>query len=263
MIPKKIHYIWFGNNPMKKELLTCMKTWEQSFLEYEFILWNEVNCPKGIFFLDEMLKRQQWAFASDFLRFYVLFNNGGIYLDTDMYFFKNIDEYLDKEYFLGKENKLNLSAGVIGCVSNHQFNKICMDFYYNLDTSQKIEEFLEKRILIPQVLNESYNKYSGNKNSIQILDPEIFYPVSFKERANVYKFIPKNENTKAIHLWVASWHNEFELISSKKYFQSFKRYLINFIKTNSKLAYSKKYFGFLFIRLIYLSKNKIRRLLKF
>ncbi len=259
MIPRTIHYIWFGGNPMRPELLNCLKSWEKVLLGYEIILWNEQNNPKDIFFLDEMLRRKQWAFASDFLRFYVLFNYGGIYLDTDMYFYKNIDEYLNNEYFLGKEDEANLSAGVIGSVKKHPYNEICMNYYLSHNTQSKIENFLETRILIPEVLNQSYSKFRQGINLILILESDIFYPISFKDRKMVNNFKPVSENTKAVHLWIASWHNEFELLYTKKYILSLRTYFKNLNNSNSKLLYSKKYFSVFIKRIIYLTKHKMIR----
>jgi len=257
MIEKKIHYIWFGKNEMSEKLKECVDTWDKTFAGYEFTKWNEDNCPKDIFFLEKMLQFKQWAFASDFLRFYILYHHGGIYLDTDMYFYKGINEYLTYDYFLGKEDANNLSAGVIGSVKNHPFNKLCMDFYINYNSKEKIDEFLSNKILIPQVLNYSYQSLNKSLYNIEIFDSIVFYPVSFSNRNNLSSFVPVDPKTKAVHLWTASWHDEYDLLYSGKYLLSLKYFIRKLFLSNEKLKYFIK-FSFTFIsRLAHIIKAKI------
>lgn len=245
---------------MSENLKNCLATWDITFHGFEVIKWNEENCPKDIFFLEEMIRLKQWAFASDFLRFYILYHHGGIYLDTDMYFYKGINEYLTFDYFLGKEDANNLSAGVIGSVKNHPFNKLCMNFYLNYNTKEKIHEFLSKKILIPHVLNHSYRKINDPSILINILEPVVFYPVAFSQRNNLKNFKLTDPRTKAIHLWNASWHDEYDLLYSGKYFKSLKYFIEKFPKSNEKFKYFTKYSLTTILRLKYIVKVKLKNI---
>ena len=85
MIPKIIHYCWFGGKPKPDCVVKCISTWRDKLPDYEIKEWNEsnfnINCNEYVQKAHEMKK---WAFVSDYARFYVLYNYGGVYLDTDV-----------------------------------------------------------------------------------------------------------------------------------------------------------------------------------
>ena len=85
MIPKIIHYCWFGNKELPDKVKSCISTWEKILPEYEIICWNETNFDVDICdFTREAYEVGKYAFVSDYVRFYALDKLGGIYLDTDM-----------------------------------------------------------------------------------------------------------------------------------------------------------------------------------
>ncbi|MEN7470513.1 glycosyltransferase family 32 protein, partial [Providencia stuartii] len=85
MIPKIIHYIWVGNNPKPQFVLDCIETWKQHLPDYEIMEWGN-DCLETInnTYVNEAIKNKKWAFASDYIRLYALYNYGGIYLDSDV-----------------------------------------------------------------------------------------------------------------------------------------------------------------------------------
>ncbi|MDR2602584.1 MAG: hypothetical protein LBC53_09085 [Spirochaetaceae bacterium] len=101
MIPKKIHYIWLGE---KKYALVkqCISSWKRLMPDYEIKCWDADNIPKH-HWVDEALKQKKWAFASDYLRLYALYNEGGIYLDADVYARKRFDCFLENDFFTAVE----------------------------------------------------------------------------------------------------------------------------------------------------------------
>lgn len=131
MVPKKIHYIWFGRGEKNERIRHCIKSWER--LGYEIVEWNEDNFPMDIcpFFVDAY-EKGKWAYCSDVARFWVLYNEGGIYLDTDVEVYQSLDEFLDKA-FIGFEDIHYLSTAVIGAEKNNPVVKLILDYYCSID----------------------------------------------------------------------------------------------------------------------------------
>ncbi|WP_273724496.1 glycosyltransferase family 32 protein, partial [Leuconostoc mesenteroides] len=107
MIPKTIHYVWFGGNEKPKSVLNAIETWRTNLPDYEIREWNELNyevtenSPK---YVQQAFKEKSWAFVSDYVRLDVLNQFGGIYLDTDVELLKGFDDLLDLKSFIGLES---------------------------------------------------------------------------------------------------------------------------------------------------------------
>ena len=104
MIPKIIHYTWFSGEDYPEEVKACMDTWKKVLPDYEFMLWDakklsEINNT----FANEAVSVRKWAFASDFVRMYAVYNHGGIYIDTDIEMYKSFDPFLKHRMFIGRE----------------------------------------------------------------------------------------------------------------------------------------------------------------
>ena len=105
MIPKKIHYCWFGNNEKSKKVKKCISSWEKYCTDYEIIEWNEKNFDLSQHpYLQWCHNNKKWAFLSDFARLLIVKQNGGIYFDTDVELLKSPDELLNYSAFYGFEN---------------------------------------------------------------------------------------------------------------------------------------------------------------
>jgi hypothetical protein len=105
MIPKIIHYCWFGGNPIPALTKKCIRSWKKFCPDYEIKLWTEENfdlntCPV---YVTEAYKSKKWAFVSDYVRLKIVYDEGGIYLDTDVELIKSIDHLLDCTAFFGFE----------------------------------------------------------------------------------------------------------------------------------------------------------------
>ncbi|WP_323067760.1 glycosyltransferase family 32 protein, partial [Limosilactobacillus reuteri] len=109
MIPKKIHFIWLGGGNFDKQSLICVNSAKRILSNYQIVIWTEKNLDLEKIanenkFLRECLKRKLWAFVSDYLRLYILYHYGGIYLDTDVQIIKPFSkEMLSKNFFAGLE----------------------------------------------------------------------------------------------------------------------------------------------------------------
>ena len=104
MIPKKIHYCWFGGNKKSKLILECIKSWKRYFPDYEIIEWNEGNFDiHQCDYVEQAYKQKKWAYVSDYARMKILDLYGGIYFDTDVEVIKRFPEELRVHSFSGIE----------------------------------------------------------------------------------------------------------------------------------------------------------------
>ena len=115
MIPKIIHYCWFGKSKKPDVFYKCLATWEKYCPDFEIIEWNEENSkPFSNKFYKNALRKKKYAFASDYIRVKVLYEYGGVYLDTDMLLIKNIGDLLQHNFFSGFEVENRVAYGLFG-----------------------------------------------------------------------------------------------------------------------------------------------------
>ena len=93
MIPKFIHFCWFGKQDKPRFVLECMESWKKFLPDFEIFEWNEDNFSLQHPFIENAVNKRLWAFVADYARVEILKKSGGIYLDTDMLFIKNLPEY--------------------------------------------------------------------------------------------------------------------------------------------------------------------------
>lgn len=137
MIPKKIHYSWFSGEPFPDEIAGYIARWKQLLPGYELCLWDRERLERETdsAFVREALSVRKWAFAADYLRLFALDKYGGVWLDTDVELFKNIDPLLDCACFIGKESWVNdggevyLTSHFMGAEKGHPFIRECLDYY--------------------------------------------------------------------------------------------------------------------------------------
>lgn len=228
MIPKIIHYCWFGGKKKPKLVRDCILSWRKELQGYEFIEWNEKNADFSHPFIKEAYRKKKWAFVADYVRFKALFEMGGIYLDTDMMLLKPLDIFLNDICFFGAEEKNIVSAGIIGSEKSNLFIKNCLLSYDSLEYKNEINwnEHIITKIITNHLQREfgfrSIKSKSKKIDDIVIYPPHVFYPFPFSEKndlSNYNKYIV--EESFAVHLWVGSWviYNEFWLLSQGKYFE--------------------------------------------
>ena len=106
IIPKKIHYIWFGGNPKTELILKCIESWKKYMPDYEIIEWNESNFTFDNAYAKEAYENKKYAFVSDYARLKVVYEYGGIYLDTDVELVKSLQPLLEKGGFIDLKGKI-------------------------------------------------------------------------------------------------------------------------------------------------------------
>jgi mannosyltransferase OCH1-like enzyme len=203
MIPRKIHYCWFGPKSLPKIVMKCVRTWSEKMPSYEILLWNENNSPMHLPFIDKAYKEGKYAFVSDCVRFWVLYKHGGIYLDTDMFVLRSFDDLLANEIFFGWETgrNENISCGVIGSVPGHPFIRNILDRYNNL----QFRTISIPELVVPKVVKYCFDQYPL-RHEIAIFPYDFFYAFPYEEKENVKNFMQfQTANSYAIHLWNVSW----------------------------------------------------------
>jgi mannosyltransferase OCH1-like enzyme len=203
MIPRKIHYCWFGPKLLPEIVVTCMKTWNDKLSGYEMYLWNENNSPMHLPFVKQAYEARKYAFVSDYIRFWALYEHGGIYLDTDMIVIRTFDDLLDCNAFFAWETASKKSVGccVIGASPKQPFIGNIMNRYTDLHF--KIESIPD--LVIPHIVSKCFNDYLS-KEEVTIFPYDYFYPFPYEEKENVCSYMQYiTKNTYAIHLWNISW----------------------------------------------------------
>lgn len=197
MIPKIIHYCWFGNNPKTQEILNCIESWKTYCPEYEIKEWNELNFSLELHpFASRMYNEKRWAFVSDYARLFILKQYGGFYLDTDMLLLRSLDGCTPYTCVVGEESPSVLNAAFFGSTPDHPFVTSCLN-YYDSDPRQ-VET-------IPHVMTRIYNTLPLDiHKSIKVFPPITFYPFSI-DSIKTYKGQKLSPEVIGIHLWNYSW----------------------------------------------------------
>lgn len=196
MIPKKIHYVWVGGNEKNNTIKQCMKTWGKHLEGYEVIEWNENNFDIDSHpFVKAAYKAKKWAYVSDYIRAYVIYKYGGIYLDTDILVLDNFDRFLNNRAFVGFENPQYPFTAVFGAEPGHPLVKYMIEYYDRLD-EYKFDFEKNNTISVSDLLIKKYHCKVGNK--FQILDEDIaVYPDTV--------LCNPSENSISIHVFTGTW----------------------------------------------------------
>lgn len=207
-IPKKISYCWFGGKPLPDIALKCIESWKIMCPGYEIIRWDENNYDvEKIPYIRDAYKEKKWAFVADYARLDIIYNEGGIYLDTDVELLKSLDCLLDKSAFMGIEKAgLLINTGLgFGALAGNKMIKQIMNLYeqasfYNLDGSLNLKACT--------VYVTDYFKLFGYRkedikqciNNITIYPSKYFCPIDFDSGVcNI------TDDTIGIHWYDASW----------------------------------------------------------
>lgn len=210
---KKIHYCWFGGKKLPKSVRECIATWKKMLPEYEIKEWNESNFDINTSnFVKEAYENKKWAFVSDYVRIYALYQEGGIYFDTDMKVLKNVSDIVDKDMFLGYEDSGFIGTAVIGVKEkNNKYIKEILDYYNKID---HFNPDIMYNYANPVIITKILKKYNSivNEEGIKIFDNNIFvyprdyfYPLSYNYAEREY-----TENTCMVHLFNATWTSKGE-----------------------------------------------------
>lgn len=189
MIPKKIHYCWFGKNPKPDIVTKCLKSWKKYMPEYEIIEWNEDNYDiNKCAYIKEAYKAGKWAFVSDYVRFDVLNSMGGIYFDTDVELLRRIPEdVLNNTAFTGMESAGKVSPGLVfASIPHHPFLEEILKVY---EQSEFVQSGKRKYKTVNEVTTEILEKkvLYKIKSIKKYMILQYIHQISFADIIKIYK----------------------------------------------------------------------------
>ena len=169
MIPKKIHYVWVGGKKKPKDIERCIKSWKKKLKDYEIIEWNENNFDINSHpFTKSAYSAKKWAYVSDYIRMYALYNHGGIYLDTDNLVLESLDKFLNDRAFVGFENPNYPYTAACGCEKGHPLTKDILDYYegrtFEFDTNDQMKAVNTK--IVSEILINKYGCKVNNQEQL-------------------------------------------------------------------------------------------------
>lgn len=206
-IPSIIHYCWFGGGEKPEIVQKCIDSWKKNLPEYEIIEWNEENFDiECNLYVKEAYNAKKFAFVSDYVRVYVLYKFGGIYLDTDVEVFKPFDNMLHHDSFWGFEQENYIATSTIGAMKGNKLIKTFLDSYEGKEFIKEDgnHDELTNVAIVTNILKNAGLKLNGEYQEISGMGA--FYPQTYfspYDYINCRKFI--TENTYAMHHFYKSW----------------------------------------------------------
>ena len=211
MIPKIIHYCWFGGKPLPKSAEKCIASWKKYLPDYEIKRWDESNFDvNAIPYTREAYAACKFAFVSDYARFWILYHYGGVYFDTDVEVIRPIDDIINRGGFLGVESNRNgiytvnpglgFAATQGTAVIGEMVNLYSTFHFINTDGASDLKNIVE--------ITTDYLSSKGLQNTDEIQDccgftiypKDYFCPIDYDTRE-----LKITENTRTIHHYAESW----------------------------------------------------------
>lgn len=211
MIPKIIHYCWFGGKPLPKSAEKCIASWKKYLPDYEIKRWDESNFDvNAIPYTREAYAACKYAFVSDYARFWILYHYGGVYFDTDVEVIRPIDDIINRGGFLGVESNRNgiytvnpglgFAATQGTAVIGEMVNLYSTFHFTNTDGASDLKNIVE--------ITTDYLSSKGLQNTDEIQDccgftiypKDYFCPIDYDTRE-----LKITENTRTIHHYAESW----------------------------------------------------------
>lgn len=207
MIPKIIHWIWFGKGEIPELEKKCIESWKRIMPDFQFMLWNEENFDVSIVgFTREAYEHKKWAFVADYVRLYVLYKYGGWYLDTDVEAIRSLTPLLNNSLVMSTDSAGYIESAIIGAEAKHIYLKEALDYYNKLsfveDSGRLNVEVINTYL---QLLLKKYGYIQ--KNKLQFLDAGIvlFTDDYFNALSLATGKYNITSNTYTIHRHSLSW----------------------------------------------------------
>ena len=217
MIPKKIHYCWFGRNPLPKSALKCIASWRKYLPDYEIIEWNEDNFDvNSIPYTRQAYESKKYAFVSDYARFKILYEHGGLYFDTDVEVIRPMDDIIAKGPFMGFEinpcterpqGAVNPGLG-LGAVAQMPIYNSILDYYKTLSFINADGSYNTTDAVVNITTRELIKAGLQDQIGVQKVADITIYPAEyFNPFDDINGILNKTKNTYAIHWYSKTWLN--------------------------------------------------------
>lgn len=209
MIPKIIHYCWFGRGQKPELAVKCIESWKKYLPDYELKEWNEDNFDIiQNQYVREAYENRKFAFVTDYVRLYAIYHEGGVYMDTDVEVFGSYDSFLHHHAFSGFETDGYVPTGMMAAEKGSIWAKELLEQYntrkfvredgsFDMTTNTKVitQYMLEKGLI-------RNNKYQDFQNLCTMYPSEYFCPKDHRTGK-----IKCTKNTICIHHFAGSWEN--------------------------------------------------------
>lgn len=221
MIPKIIHYCWFGRNPLPELAKKCIASWKKRCPDYEIIEWNENNydIASAPLYVRQAYEAKKWAFVTDYVRLWVVYEYGGIYLDTDVELLRKLDELLKYSAYFGFEDTEYIATGLgFGAEKGSLILQEMMDEYHSISfiKSDGSIDSTACPVRNTQVLLRHGLKQNDSRQvldgGILILPRIVLSPIDY--HSGIYK---KSWRSFSVHWFAASWQTEQETQKMKEW----------------------------------------------
>ena len=211
VIPKVIHYCWFGNNPKPAAMLRYIENWQKILPNYEIREWNETNfdiecCP----YVQEAYQERKYAFVSDYARLYALYHHGGIYLDTDVEVMKDLTPLLNEaDCIFGFEEKNYIATSTMFCKPKQDFIKLYLESYHSrsflrtdgaLDMTTNVQQLTNMLLELGLKQDGEQQELRHSDSEIMILPQVYLSPVDYINHKD-----KTNETTYTKHHFEVTW----------------------------------------------------------
>lgn len=228
MIPKVIHYCWFGKKPLPKMAKKCIRSWKKYCPDYQIVQWNEDNFDVGRnLFMQQAYNAKKWAFVSDVARLMIILEQGGIYLDTDVELVKPLDSLLDFDAYFGMEGTMINTGLGFGANAGNPVVKAMLDAYRDTpfikaDGYDDSEPCTVKNTRVARAFGYTENGGLQKVRGVCFLPPEYLCPFDYRTMDGGV-----TPNTISIHHYSMSWMSGKE----KRFFRY--QWMISAMKRNA------------------------------
>lgn len=213
MIPKIIHYCWFGGKPKPPLAEKCLRSWKRFAPDFELREWNESNFDmlSAPLYVRQAMEAGRWAFVTDYVRLVALTCYGGVYMDTDVELVKPLTPYLHHRAFAGFEAVDRVQTGLLACEPGFDLFRKFLHHYDtavflredgSADITTNVEVLTRLCVRHGLVLDNSRQCVAG----LTVYPKEVFCPVEYETGK-----LHKSRKTVCIHWFSASWHTQQEL----------------------------------------------------
>lgn len=243
MIPKIIHYCWFGGNQLPESAKQYIATWKKYCSDYEIKEWNESNFDvTQNQYCQEAYEAKKWAFVSDYARLRILYDYGGIYMDTDVEVCKPLDHLASYGFWSGFESESQIQTGTIASCRDNELLRYLLSYYDDKHFKNKDGSYdtTTNVVTISKMIKAKYAIQLNN--TLQIFgDNNAIFPFEyFCAKSTIDGKVKQTENTYTIHHFAGSWLTPYQVVRHK-----IKIFLV-------------KVFGERFVEYLKILMNKIR-----
>ncbi|MCQ2146596.1 MAG: glycosyl transferase [Bacteroidales bacterium] len=216
MIPKIIHYCWFGHGEMSPLAKKCIQSWREKLPDYEIKEWNESNFDLNLYpYTKEAYEKKKYAFVADVVRLYALYSDGGIYMDTDVEVLKSYDPFLHHTAFSGYETD-KVTTGIMASEKGGEWVKHNLDYYTDrhfILEDGTMDQTVNVVTIYKYMLELGFrgdNTFQDFPGIITIYPRDYFCPKSYYDG-----IIRLTDNTVVIHHFEGSWHSKKDKLKYK------------------------------------------------